>query len=192
MSATGEVESPAVEKVPEEAPAAEQPLAPAEKAVKEKKPRAAKEKKARTRKTVSHPPYFQMIEEALVALNEKSGSSPYAIAKFVEEKHKAVLPLNFKKMLGLQLKNAAAKGKLVKIKASYKLSEPAKKSKGAAKAEKKPERRVTRRKTEQQKVVAKKKKKAAPKRKSVAAIAKPKQPKSIKVPAKKKPNRATA
>ncbi|CAI0392899.1 unnamed protein product [Linum tenue] len=78
-------------------------------------------------KSASHPPYFQqMIKDALLALNEKSGSSPYAIAKFMEEKHKAVLPANFRKTLAMQLKNSAAKGKLVKIRASYKLSESGK------------------------------------------------------------------
>ena len=67
-----------------------------------------------------------MIKEALLALNERSGSSPYAIAKYMEEKHKDVLPLNCKKILDLQLKNSAVWGKLIKIKASYKLSEMAK------------------------------------------------------------------
>ncbi|KAF9596553.1 hypothetical protein IFM89_012284 [Coptis chinensis] len=41
----------------------------------------------------------KMIKEALLALKEKGGSSPYAIAKYMEEKHKAVLPANFNKML---------------------------------------------------------------------------------------------
>ncbi|CAL1361190.1 unnamed protein product [Linum trigynum] len=86
-------------------------------------------KKPKQPKTASHPPYFQMIKDALLALNEKSGSSPYAIAKFMEEKHKAVLPANFRKTLALQLKNSAAKGKLTKIRASYKLSESGKKEK---------------------------------------------------------------
>ncbi|KAM3713227.1 hypothetical protein ACJW31_01G238500 [Castanea mollissima] len=63
-----------------------------------------------------------MIKEALLALNERSRSSPYAIANYMEEKHKDVVPLNYKKILGLQLKNFAVRGKLIKIKASYKLS----------------------------------------------------------------------
>ena len=63
-----------------------------------------------------------MIKEALAALKERSGSSPHSIVKYMEEKHKAMLPVNFRKMLGLQLKNSAAKGKLIKIKASYKLA----------------------------------------------------------------------
>ncbi|XP_047340034.1 histone H1-like [Impatiens glandulifera] len=79
-------------------------------------------KKPSAQKTSSHPPYFQMIKEALTALDEKGGSSPYAIAKYMEEKHKSVLPENFRKTLGQQLKNNEAKGKLMKVKASYKLS----------------------------------------------------------------------
>ncbi|XP_057541645.1 histone H1-like [Amaranthus tricolor] len=90
----------------------------------ERKQKVVKEKKA---KSPSHPPYFQMMKEAITALNEKGGSSPYAIAKYIENKHKAVLPTNFRKILGLQLKNCVSNGKLIKVKASYKLSEAGKK-----------------------------------------------------------------
>ncbi|KAM1119985.1 hypothetical protein EV2_045238 [Malus domestica] len=58
-------------------------------------------------------PESQIEKEALLAPNKKSGSSPYAIAKHMEEKHKAVLPANFRKRLPLQLKNSAARGKLI-------------------------------------------------------------------------------
>lgn len=116
-----------------------------------------------------------MIKEALTALKEKSGSSPYAIAKFMEEKHKSVLPANFKKIMAIQLKNSVAKGKLVKVKASYKLSEAGKKEKPKAKP--------ARAKKETKKTEKKPKKKAV-KKKAVATV-KPKQPKSIKSPAKK-------
>ncbi|XP_010413119.1 PREDICTED: histone H1-like [Camelina sativa] len=84
------------------------------------------EKKPQKPKTATHPPYFQMIKEALMALKEKNGSSPYVIAKKIEEKHKPSLPENFRKTLSLQLKNSVAKGKLVKIRASYKLVETTK------------------------------------------------------------------
>lgn len=77
---------------------------------------------------------LQMIKEALLALKEKGGSSPYAIGKYIEEKHKAALPENFRKILGLQLKNSASKGKLIRVKASYKLSESGKKDKATTKA----------------------------------------------------------
>lgn len=123
-----------------------------------------------------------------MALKERGGSSPHAIAKYMEEKHKAVLPANFRKMLGLQLKNSAAKGKLIKIKASYKLAG------GSAPAEKvkKPVAIAgTKRKAPEAK---KPKKEVAPKKmtpkKSVKKVVKPKQSKSIKSPAAKKSKKA--
>lgn len=58
-----------------------------------------------------------MIKDALSALKEKGGSSPYVIGKYIEEKQKSALPANFRKILGQQLKNSAAKGKLIKVKA---------------------------------------------------------------------------
>lgn len=157
---------------------------------------------------------MQMIEEALLALNEKGGSSPYAIAKYMEEKHKSVLPANFKKILGLQLKNQAAKGKLVKIKASYKLSGAKKDGAAAkvakAKTEKKdvavakvakantekeqpPRQKRTRAVTAVTAAAAKSKKSEAvvkkggmkKKTRKVSTLAKPKQPKSIRSPSKR-------
>ncbi|KAJ0838262.1 putative linker histone H1/H5, domain H15, winged helix-like DNA-binding domain superfamily [Helianthus annuus] len=151
-----------------------------EKPVKEKKAKVPKEKKAKTAKTASHPPYFQMIKEALLALNEKGGSSPHAIGKYLEDKHKAVLPANFRKTLALQLKNSASKGKLIKVKASYKLSD-ATTTGGRKKATK-----------------------ATPAKKAVKAVkttpmkktkkmtpAKAKQPKSIRSPAAKRAKKAS-
>ncbi|KAL6993454.1 hypothetical protein U1Q18_011571 [Sarracenia purpurea var. burkii] len=206
MSATGEVENSAAEQLTEEVPAAELSQPP-EKPVDEKKPKTTKEKRPRAQKTASHPPYFQMIKEALLALKEKSGSSPYAIAKSMEEKHKEVLPANFRKILALQLKNFAAKGKLIKIKASYKLSEPVREDKKdttkAAKAAsgKKPKQarsitakasapkeKATKRRSETEKKVAKK---LGPKKTRKSAPAKSKQPKSIKSPAATKTKKAT-
>nr|DAD39968.1 TPA_asm: hypothetical protein HUJ06_014291 [Nelumbo nucifera] len=66
-----------------------------------------------------------MTKEALLALHEKSTR----LKNCVEEKHKAVLSANLRKILTLQLKNCVAKGKLIKIKASFKLSESSKKEK---------------------------------------------------------------
>ncbi|XP_059293080.1 histone H1 [Lycium ferocissimum] len=190
MSATGEVENPAVKQT--------------EKPVKEKKPRAKKPKSA---KTVTHPPYFQMIKEALLALNEKGGSSPYAVAKYMEDKHKDELPANFRKILGLQLKNSAAKGKLIKIKASYKLSEAGKKetttkasTKKLSKVDPKKKPRSTRstttaaKKTEVPKKAkaTQKSKKVGTKRMKKATPAKAKQPKSIKSPAAKRAKKVAA
>ncbi|XP_019177471.1 PREDICTED: histone H1 [Ipomoea nil] len=182
MASIGEVEKPNLEQPAGEAQAAAKP-------VKEKKVRVPKEKKAKAAKTATHPPYFQMIKEALSALNEKNGSSPYAIAKHMEEKHKGELPANFRKILGLQLKNSAAKGKLIKIKASYKLSEAGKKNKTAAKKPKSSSAAAAPKAVEEAKAAAVKKggiqKKVTAKRSKKSTPTKPKQPKSIKSPAKK-------
>jgi histone H1/5 len=62
-----------------------------------------------------------MIKDAIVTLEERTGSSQFAIAKFIEEKHKQ-LPSNFKKLLLHNLKKNVAAGKLVKVKGSFKLA----------------------------------------------------------------------
>ncbi|XP_028105492.1 histone H1-like [Camellia sinensis] len=74
----------------------------------------------------AHPPYVEMITDVIVAMKERTGSSQYAIAKFIEEKQKAHLPPNFKKLLLVQLKKLVASEKLVKVKNSFKLSSAAK------------------------------------------------------------------
>ncbi|KAG6467949.1 histone H1-like [Zingiber officinale] len=190
-------------------------MAVGEEPVKEKKTRPAKvpkEKKPKDSKSAgpAHPPYFQMIKEAILALNEKTGSSPYAIAKFMEEKHKGVLPENYKKVLFVQLKNFTSKGKLLKVKASFKLSQTGKDEKKkmevAKKPEKKPEKeakkpRGTRKRKEVSsetpskkvpKAPSKPKRAPAKKAKSLAVSPKPKQPKSIKSPAAKRTRKASA
>nr|MCH1932803.1 histone H1/H5 family protein [Shewanella shenzhenensis] len=52
----------------------------------------AKAKKAaaprKARSTATHPPYAEMISEAIATLKERTGSSQYAIGKFLEDKHK--------------------------------------------------------------------------------------------------------
>lgn len=146
-----------------------------------------------------------MIKEALLALSDKSGSSPYAIAKYMEEKHKAVLPANFKKMLTLQLKNSVSRGKLIKIKASYKLSEAGKKEKVTARVSKATavkktktasvnnaprETRASSKKPKPEK--AKKATTVAKKKTKKSTPVKPKQPKSIKSPAAKKAKKVAA
>ncbi|XP_058098769.1 histone H1 [Magnolia sinica] len=178
-----------------------------EKPEEEKKEKVSREKKPpkdrKPRENLSHPPYFQMIKEAILFLQDKSGSSTYAIAKHIEEKHKSVLPANFKKMLALQLKNFTAKGKLVKIKASFKLSELGKKEekpvKSIAAARKKlkpvPKPTTASTKTRAGKkaaVKAAKKKKRGGRKGGRSATAKTKQPKSIKSPAAKKAKKVSA
>uniref|UniRef100_A0A5K1GLB1 H15 domain-containing protein n=2 Tax=Nymphaea colorata TaxID=210225 RepID=A0A5K1GLB1_9MAGN len=134
-----------------------------------------------------------MIKEAITALHEKSGSSAYAIAKHMEMKHKAVLPANYKKKLAMQLKNAAATGKLIKVKASFKLAELAKKKAPAAPAKKRaavvasaakpkaPPKRASR--------VEKHPLKKTPKKKPVTTKPKAKSIKSAKSPVARKPRR---
>lgn len=178
---------------------------PAKTAAAPKPAAAAKPKAAAT--GASHPPYFEMIKEAISALKERTGSSSHAIAKYMEEKHGASLPANYKKMLSIQLRGFASKGKLVKVKASYKLSDDAKKAaskpaksaapkpvKAAAKPKKPASAKAkkpaaaaagTKRKApEKKKIVAKPKK-------SPAAKAKAK-PKTVKSPASKKARKVAA
>lgn len=132
-----------------------------------------------------------MIKEAIVALNEKTGSSPYAIAKFMEEKHKGVLPQNYKKVLAVQLRNFAAKGKLVKVKASFKLSEAGKN--GETKKMEKKQQQQPEREPRKPREATKRKASAGTARKAKKAAApKPKQPKSIRSPASKKARKAAA
>ncbi|KAM0878909.1 hypothetical protein ACQ4PT_034558 [Festuca glaucescens] len=170
------------------------------------KPTAAKPKAAAS--GVSHPPYFEMIKEAIAALKDRTGSSSVAIAKYMEEKHGKSLPANFKKTLSVQLRGPAAKGRLVKVKASYKLSDAAKKGSpkakpAATKAAPKPAKAAS--KPEKRKVAAKPKKAAiaatkrnapekkliAKAKKSPAAKAKVK-PKTVKSPAGKKARKVAA
>ncbi|KAL9301216.1 Histone H1.2 [Arabidopsis thaliana] len=84
-----------------------------------KKPvKAAAPTKKKT--TSSHPTYEEMIKDAIVTLKERTGSSQYAIQKFIEEKHKS-LPPTFRKLLLVNLKRLVASEKLVKVKASFKI-----------------------------------------------------------------------
>jgi len=63
------------------------------KASKEKKVKSPMEKKLTADKGLkpppAQPPYLQRIFEAIAALKERSGSSPYAIVKFMHEKYKS-------------------------------------------------------------------------------------------------------
>jgi len=103
---------------------------PAAKGKKVKEPKA--KKPAAPKKSTSHPAYLEMIGEAITSLKDRTGSSQYAIAKFIEDKHKAQLAPNFKKLLLVQLKKLTAGGKLTKIKASYKLPSSAAKKPATA------------------------------------------------------------
>ncbi|CAA6653694.1 unnamed protein product [Spirodela intermedia] len=48
----------------------------------------AEEKVKKARAAPAHPPYLEMAREAIHALKERTGSSQYAISKFIEEKHR--------------------------------------------------------------------------------------------------------
>merc|ERR1712224_644049 len=125
----------------------------------------------------SHPPYADMVKAAIVALKDRTGSSAVAIAKYLDGNYK--LPETYKKSLSLTLKKLVESGKLVKVKASYKL--------GSLKTE--PKKKVVKKKT----TAAKKKttaakKKTAPKKK---VAKKPKKP-AAKKPKKAAPKKKTA
>uniref|UniRef100_M8BPN5 Histone H1 n=1 Tax=Aegilops tauschii TaxID=37682 RepID=M8BPN5_AEGTA len=84
--------------------------AKAAKTPKAKKPSAPRKPKA----TPAHPTYAEMVTEAIAALKERNGSSTVAIAKYIEDKHKAHLPANFRKFMLTQIKKLVAAGKLTK------------------------------------------------------------------------------
>ncbi|KAL8527280.1 hypothetical protein ACS0TY_005233 [Phlomoides rotata] len=69
-----------------------------------------------------HPPYLQMIREAITTMKDRTGSSQPAIAKFMEENYTNQLPPNFKKNLSIQLKRLVKSEKVIKVKNSYKIS----------------------------------------------------------------------
>ncbi|XP_010259409.1 PREDICTED: histone H1-like isoform X1 [Nelumbo nucifera] len=87
-------------------------------------PAVTKKSKSKSSKLPSplHPPYFQMITEAISSLKDRTGSSQYAIAKFIEDKYKTELSPNFKKVLSVQLKKFLKSERLVKVKNSFKIS----------------------------------------------------------------------
>ncbi|KAL3531512.1 hypothetical protein ACH5RR_010834 [Cinchona calisaya] len=99
-------------------------------------PRKNPPRKAANASSTLHPPYFQMLSEAITSLKDRSGSSQPAIAKFVEGEYRKSLPPNFKKVLSIQLKKFVKSEKLIKIKNSYKVS-PSEKGKLVAKSAKK-------------------------------------------------------
>ncbi|KAJ8421376.1 hypothetical protein Cgig2_028734 [Carnegiea gigantea] len=209
--ATEVADAPAADAAPaEEKPAAEENPGGDNPSSIEAKPKKAKAKKPsaprKSRNPPTHPPYFEMIKEAITTLKERNGSSQYAIQKFIEEKHKQ-LPPNFRKLLLANLKKFVTSGKLVKVKGSYKLppsrlpapkAEPAptKKSKPAAAAKAKPKAAAAKSKAAaakpkaaaaKPKAIAAKPKAATAKPKAAAAAAKPK----AKAAAAAKPKGAT-
>merc|ERR1712219_49209 len=96
----------------------------------------------------AHPPYEKMVKAALVALKDRTGSSTQAIAKYMKANYD--LPENFAKSLSRFLKKFVESGKLVKVKASYKL--------GSLKTEPKPKKKKVAKKKAPKKTTAPKKK----------------------------------
>ena len=156
-------------------------------------------KTASSKKLPSHPTFAEMITDAISSLKERTGSSQYAITKFIEEKHKN-LPPTFRKLLLHNLKKSVAAGKLVKVKNSFKLAPkaasppapvkaPAKASSAAAAkpkaaaASKPGPKPVSKPKAKPAAIT--KKAAAKPKAKSAPASAKPKRKPKANAPAKK-------
>ncbi|KAE9619032.1 putative histone H5 [Lupinus albus] len=141
-----------------------------------------------SKKPLSHPPFAEMISDAIVSLKERTGSSQIAISKFIEEKHKD-LPATFKKLLLLNLKKSVAAGKLVKVKNSFKIAPTVKASVKAASIDDKKLKTVAKPKAAtvakvHAKAAVKSKAVTKPKVKAVSAGAKTKA-KIVKSPAKK-------
>ncbi|PWA62175.1 PB1 domain, RWP-RK domain, Lambda repressor-like, DNA-binding domain protein [Artemisia annua] len=126
-----------------------------------------------------------MISDAIATLKELNGSSQYAIRKFIEDKYKD-LPVNFKKMLLIQLKKLVASHKLVKIKASFKLPSTAKPKPKVADKPKPAAKKAPAKKKPAAKSKLAAKAKLAPKAKPAAKTV------MKKAPAKKKPAKAKA
>merc|ERR1712157_274396 len=119
----------------------------------------------KTKAAAAHPSYQDMVKASIVALKDRTGSSTVAIAKYMKANY--TLPENFTTTLSRFLKQYVESGKLVKVKASYKL--------GSLKTEPKPKKKKVAKKKAPKKTTAPKKKVAK----------KPKKPKK-KVVKKKK------
>ena len=72
------------------------------------------------------PKYDAMIKESILALKDRTGSSVPAICKYIAGKY-PVPEKTYKKSVAAALKKLTADAKLIKVKASYKLSDDFKK-----------------------------------------------------------------
>nr|GMC68320.1 Rho guanine nucleotide exchange factor like [Ipomoea batatas] len=101
-------------------PVKEEPENPPVKSIKSKKMKESKAKKPsapRKRNPLAHPPNFEMVQEAVVTLKERTGSSQYAIQKFIVKKQKTLLS-NFRKLLLFHLKKFVAVDMFMNVKNS--------------------------------------------------------------------------
>lgn len=76
---------------------------------------------AKQRSRTSHPPYSEMVLTAVEELRDRSGSSAVAISKWIKERY-PVHETKYKSSASAALKACVKAGKLVKVKASFKLS----------------------------------------------------------------------
>ena len=130
--------------------------------------------KKRAKKT--EVPYTQLVEEAIVAMKDRTGSSMPAIKKWLMENKPELDEAKIKARLNLTLKNSVKSGKLIKVKASYKINPASvKKKKQAEAAKKKREKQRKKEKAAKAKEAAKeaeKAKKEAKKKMSKEELAK--------------------
>ncbi|CAE1302684.1 H1_5 [Acanthosepion pharaonis] len=158
-------------------------------------PAPAKTKKAsKPKKASSHPPYGQMIKDAITDLKERGGSSRQAIQKYLTTHFKVPADGVSSAQLKLALKRGVTSGQLKQCKGtgasgSFKVGEKKTEKKPKAKS-KKPAKKAAAKKPKSPKKTAKPKKVAAKKAKK-PKVAKPaakkaKSPKKAKKTAAKK------
>lgn len=156
-------------------------------------PVAAKVKAPKAKKPASkptHPPTAQLVNGAIKALKERSGSSLQAIKKYIAENNKVDAD-KLAPFIKKYLKKATASGSLIQTKGkgasgSFRLSAASLKPK-AEKKKKKPAAKKAGAKKPKAKKTDKPKKKLAPKQKSLKPSKAAKKPKAPKPKTAKKP-----
>ena len=158
----------------------------------------AEKKKAAPKKPADHPKYSEMIEAAIAALKERSGSSRQAILKYITANYKVgdgagthvKLALKRGVASGLikQVKGSGASGSFKNAeKAKPKPKKPAAKKPAAKKAKKPAAKKATPKKAKKPAAKKPAAKKATPKKAKKPAAKKP----AAKKPAAKKPAKKT-
>lgn len=112
--------------------------------------------------------YFTMVHEAIVELGDRTGSSVPAIQKFMKNKHPELLttkPKQFHLSCTTAIKAGLKEGKLIKIKASYKINREWVQKETAAHRAKEAKKKALEKKKKKALADEKKKKEAAEKEK---------------------------
>ena len=151
-------------------------------------------KKAAPKKPADHPKYADMIQAAIAALKERTGSSRQAIVKYIAANYKVSESAGTH--VKLALKRGVVSGSLKQVKGSgasgsFKLAEkpkPAKKKPAAKKPAAKKAKKPAAKKPAAKKAAAKK----TPKKAAKKPAAKKTPKKAAKKPAAKKPAKKTA